>query len=132
MGRSITLKKCLFCNELKYCDRKFCSLECYWKFKKGNTPWNKKYTLEQKLLKEKEWQIVARKNYLSKLDNKIKVKARASLNVALLAGEVQRQSCEKCGKEKVEAHHYKGYERKYWLEVQWLCKKHHVEAHLNN
>lgn len=30
-----------------------------------------------------------------------------------------------------EAHHYLGYEPEHWLDVQWLCKKHHEATHVN-
>ena len=130
MGRPITLKKCLFCKELKYCDRKFCSLECYWKYKKTQIPHNKKYFSGIPYTLIQKWRKIARKNYLKKLENQNKVKARAALNHALRTGEVQRQPCEVCGNEKVEAHHHKGYAKKYWLEVQWLCKKDHIRIHL--
>jgi hypothetical protein len=29
---------------------------------------------------------------------------------------------------KLQAHHYKGYSKKNWLEVKWLCPEHHREA----
>ena len=31
--------------------------------------------------------------------------------------------------EGLEAHHYNGYAKKNWLDVIYLCKKHHIEAH---
>jgi hypothetical protein len=30
---------------------------------------------------------------------------------------------------RIDAHHYKGYSREHWLDVMWLCKKHHSQAH---
>lgn len=32
-----------------------------------------------------------------------------------------------CEKTRIDAHHHKGYERQFWLDVQWLCRKHHAE-----
>ena len=32
---------------------------------------------------------------------------------------------------RIEGHHYKGYDKEYWLDVQWLCKKHHQLADKN-
>jgi hypothetical protein len=34
-----------------------------------------------------------------------------------------------CGTPKTEAHHHLGYAEEHWLDVQWLCKKHHREVH---
>lgn len=53
-----------------------------------------------------------------------KVAARAYARNTLV-----KQPCIECGHEKSEAHHHKGYERENWLEVQWLCKKHHEQTH---
>lgn len=57
--------------------------------------------------------------------------ARAAVNAALKKRLVVNiyEGCEVCGETKgVEAHHYKGYNIAYWLEVRWLCKKHHLVA----
>lgn len=54
-----------------------------------------------------------------------KWKARAMVGNAIKMGRLSKQPCEVCGTEKVEAHH-KDYEKP--LEVNWLCRKHHVEA----
>jgi hypothetical protein len=132
MGRPKTLKICLNCQILKVCDRKFCSLKCYWEDKKKQIPYNKKYSNGIPYVVLQEWRKVARGNYVSKEENRLKIQARYALNKALQAGEIQCQPCEVCGIEKVEAHHHKGYIKKYWLEVQWLCKKDHVKVHLNN
>lgn len=32
----------------------------------------------------------------------------------------------------LQAHHHKGYDKKHWLDVVWLCPKHHLEAHNGN
>ncbi len=52
--------------------------------------------------------------------------ARYKLSNAVTSGRIARQPCEVCGAEKVEAHH-DDYSKP--LDVRWLCKKHHVEAH---
>ena len=39
-------------------------------------------------------------------------------------GFIYKSNCEG----RLEAHHYLGYGA-HWKDVQWLCKKHHVEAH---
>lgn len=43
-------------------------------------------------------------------------------------GVMIKLPCEICGNPKVQAHHYLGYERIHWLDVKWLCFKHHLEA----
>lgn len=34
-----------------------------------------------------------------------------------------------CLSKNVTAHHYMGYKKVNWLDVIWLCNKHHIEAH---
>jgi hypothetical protein len=52
--------------------------------------------------------------------------ARNQVTIALKKGVLTRNECELCGStERIEGHH-KDYKKP--LEVQWLCKKHHVEA----
>ena len=46
---------------------------------------------------------------------------------AIRNGKLQKAPCEVCGDEKVHAHH-DDYSKP--LEVRWLCRKHHREAHL--
>jgi hypothetical protein len=55
-----------------------------------------------------------------------KFKARSAVSNALRDGYLQRQPCEKCGNEKSQAHH-PDYSRP--LDVEWLCFRHHREAH---
>lgn len=58
-----------------------------------------------------------------------KFKARAAVQRAKSLGYLFPEPCEVCGSMKVDAHHHKGYAFEFWLDVQWLCKKHHTEAH---
>lgn len=51
--------------------------------------------------------------------------ARQKVQYAIQNGQIKREPCEICGIQKTEAHH-KDY-RKY-LDVQWLCRKHHLLA----
>jgi hypothetical protein len=55
--------------------------------------------------------------------------ARHAVSHAIRAGALIRQPCRCCGK-KAEAHHAFGYAKENWLNVWWLCKKHHraIEA----
>ncbi len=55
--------------------------------------------------------------------------ATSKVQVALLNGSIQRQTCEICGAEPAEAHH-DDYNRP--LEVRWLCREHHAQWHKNN
>lgn len=55
-----------------------------------------------------------------------KQKARRKLRWAVLSGKVKRQPCEKCGSLPSFAHHI-DYSKP--LDVTWLCRKHHGEAH---
>ena len=57
-----------------------------------------------------------------------KERARTAVKVALLAGTLERQPCEvgvDCAG-RIEAHH-DDYSRP--LNVRWLCRRHHGEAH---
>lgn len=57
--------------------------------------------------------------------NPEKRKAHNILNTALHAGKITRQPCQVCGStQRVEAHH-EDYSKP--LEVEWLCRKHHLE-----
>jgi len=130
----------------------YCSVQCSGKgklginygsetqFKKGNIPWdtglagmgimkawNKKYSSEELKQKQREWSIQSSRNY--RKHNKIKIQARGAVNKAILNGELVRLPCEKCGNPESEAHHYKGYAKKYWLTIRWYCRKHHREIH---
>lgn len=58
-----------------------------------------------------------------------KYKARYALRNAVKYGKVKKLSCQKCGQEKVQAHHY-DYSKP--LDVIWLCQKHHQELHFQS
>lgn len=55
--------------------------------------------------------------------------ARKAVYHRLRSDPTFRKPCEMCQNSKSQAHHWKGYEQKYWLDVNWLCRKHHNEAH---
>lgn len=57
-----------------------------------------------------------------------KTKAQQLCQKAIRDGVLDRQPCEKCGTEKVHAHHT-DYSKP--LDVMWLCPKHHKEWHKN-
>ncbi|SHJ19687.1 hypothetical protein SAMN05444000_1069 [Shimia gijangensis] len=58
--------------------------------------------------------------------NPKKVWAHVATQSALRRGLIDRQPCAICSDEKAEAHH-PDYDRP--LMVQWLCRKHHKQAH---
>jgi len=70
----------------------------------------------------------ATQRYVSKEENKQKVKARILLNRAVDRGEVLARACEVAEEcvGRVEAHH-DDYTKP--LEVHWVCKKHHTAQH---
>lgn len=52
--------------------------------------------------------------------------AHLAVKTAIRNGVLIRMNCEICNAEKSEAHH-DDYSKQ--LEVRWLCRKHHLEAH---
>jgi hypothetical protein len=59
-------------------------------------------------------------------EDPLKKRARNAVSGALRSGRLIRQPCEVCQAEPAEAHH-DDYSRP--LEVRWLCRRHHEEAH---
>lgn len=57
-----------------------------------------------------------------------RIKARAAVGYALKTGELTKGSCAHAGRGacrgQIEAHHW-SYEKRYWLDVEWLCECHH-------
>ena len=58
--------------------------------------------------------------------NLAKYTAHLAVQRALVSGALQKQSCEVCGSEAVDAHHNRYDEP---LNVRWLCRRHHVRLH---
>lgn len=56
----------------------------------------------------------------------LKVWARQATKSALKRGVLVRQPCEVCGDERSDGHH-EDYTKP--LEIRWLCRQHHMEAH---
>lgn len=45
---------------------------------------------------------------------------------------VKPECCEQCGRRRrLEAHHWRGYAKEHWLDVQWLCRSCHKLEHNN-
>jgi hypothetical protein len=55
-----------------------------------------------------------------------KYEAHLAVQRAVKAGELDKQSCEVCGVEAVDAHHDQYDEP---LCVRWLCRRHHTRLH---
>jgi hypothetical protein len=58
--------------------------------------------------------------------NPAKYDAHLAVQRALKTGELEKQTCEVCGIEAVDAHHDQ-YEHP--LQVRWLCRRHHTRLH---
>lgn len=69
--------------------------------------------------KKAEYQRTHRAKYPNKY------RARRYVANAIKYGKLIKQPCEVCGAEKVEAHHT---DYRSPLKVNWLCRKHHMEA----
>jgi hypothetical protein len=68
-----------------------------------------------------------RRRYYAK--HRAKNIARKAVLHAVINGELTRQPCEICGvDENIHAHH-DSYEPDQYLNVRWLCHKHHMELH---
>lgn len=69
-----------------------------------------------------------RKMGLTEEERRERLKARDALNGAVRAGRIRKPGhCQQagCRTPDVQAHHHRGYSRENWLDVVWLCKKHH-------
>ncbi len=101
--------------------------------KKQATKWNKNNPEKHAFIlyhwkkenpeKNKKQQKKATSKYLADPANKIKLEARRQVKGALRNGRLTKEPCF-CGEVKMESHH-KDYSKP--LDVEWLCKKHHVE-----
>lgn len=59
-----------------------------------------------------------------------KLNARSAVGQALVKGELTKGRCRWCDtSEDVEAHH-ESYLERDWLNVWWMCKRHHTERHV--
>lgn len=61
-----------------------------------------------------------------------KLRARGAVYRAVKSGVINKSACEaqKCDViDGTQAHHWLGYSKENWLNVVWLCQKHHSDAH---
>lgn len=61
-------------------------------------------------------------------NNPVVVAAQVAVKEAVKSGRLLPSACW-CGNPTTEAHHHRGYELDHWLDVVWLCRTHHREAH---
>lgn len=64
-----------------------------------------------------------------RFNNPEKVAAHKAVTSAVKRGHLLREPCRECGNERSEGHHYLGYAPEHHLDVLWLCRAHHREAH---
>lgn len=74
--------------------------------------------------KDKAKMLAERRNYV--LANPEKAIAHRLAWNAIRAGTLKPMPCERCGKEKTDAHH-DDYSKP--LAVRWLCRAHHMQHH---
>lgn len=60
-------------------------------------------------------------------EQRVKVRARDIMTMAVLNGKLKRMPCEVCGSTKRIHGHHEDYSKP--LEVKWLCALHHQERH---
>ena len=62
-------------------------------------------------------------------------KAHVAVARAIQSGRLERPAvCPVCqvGGRLVEAHHWLGYAKRYWLRVRWMCRSCHHRLHRND
>lgn len=71
-----------------------------------------------------------KKRLPSQYKSSLQERARVAVRIAILHGKLQPGLCAHRDKDQcwgqLEGHHWKGYDPKNWLEVVWLCKRHHT------
>lgn len=65
-----------------------------------------------------------------KEENLEKIRARGFVKNSIRHHGLRKRQCEVCG-DNAQAHHWKGYDKKNYLNIQWLCPTHHYEADNN-
>jgi hypothetical protein len=64
--------------------------------------------------------------------NPLRQGAHSAVYLAIKSGKIQKNNiCAvfPCENTPVFGHHYAGYDKKNWLNIIWLCQKHHSLAH---
>ena len=76
----------------------------------------------------KKWYDENGSEYKKKLPYN-EIRARSLVNVAVRRGDMGQLPCMVCGDLTVQGHHYQGYDPEHYLDVKWLCSKHHKQEH---
>jgi len=91
--------------------------------------------LEENRERAKRWRLrnrLHRRIYSQKywLKHRAKTLARLAVHRAVKRGKLIRpRSCSRCGRRcQPDGHHHRGYARKNWLHVIWLCRKCHKQT----
>lgn len=87
---------------------------------------------DRRFWKTKAGREVQRRSGMQKLstpEGRLKHSAVSTVGREVRNGKLKREPCMICKDLKTQAHHYLGYARENWRNVQWLCRKHHDEAH---
>lgn len=69
------------------------------------------------------------KAYRSNPENRQKLRVRKYTKKAIDKGLLVRQPCARCGEPNTHAHHHRGYDDAYRLDVEWLCVRCHMREH---
>lgn len=132
------VKLCRSCgnskSELEFCKRKASTdglsakcKECQSEYDKNRANNPDRVLARKNYSKTKAGLISGNKaKYAYRDRNPNKQKAHGRVAYAIRSGYLTKLPCEKCGEKKVYAHHddYKKY-----LDIRWLCSKHHSEWH---
>mgnify|MGYP001588328844 CR=1 FL=1 len=62
-------------------------------------------------------------------NRELRNQARYAVRRGIEKGEIKRKNCEICMESDTSTHHYLGYEKEHWLDIQWLCRRHHILEH---
>jgi len=67
--------------------------------------------------------------YKHRRNNYVRQSAHTAVYSALKSHKLEKTACQICGEKYVEGHHWKGYKKQHRLDVLWLCRQHHKDAH---
>jgi len=73
------------------------------------------------------------KTYRDNVVKRWKMRAYQTVRRALVNGQLKkRKECQRCGGKRGLVGHHWSYEKKDWLDVEWLCGKCHALWHRKN
>lgn len=136
------LKQCDYCGKAFRAQRvtgRYCSSQCVhnsWVSRHGarwreyNAQWRKEHpNYWREYYRDGRGKAVETRRQAA---HSLERKARSAISNALRLGKIAKpELCDMCGeKAKLEAHHWHGYDRAHWLDVQWLCHEDHLMVEL--